>query len=92
MQTCGFYDESGGLLIVGLPGKSGIGGCFALYPILSLPLGLLDLTEKEIQSLECTLESLTTKTGMSVSDKKFFIILKIIFFMIGKSKSIQNFF
>jgi glutaminase len=53
---------------VGLPGKSGIGGgIVALYPkVLSLPLGLLDLTEKEIQSLEYALESLTTKTGMSV--------------------------
>jgi glutaminase len=42
MQTCGFYDESGGLLIVGLPGKSGIGGgIVALYPkVFSLPLGL----------------------------------------------------
>jgi glutaminase len=60
MQTCGFYDESGGFTYkVGLPGKSGIGGgIVALYPkVLSLPLGLLDLTEKEIQSLECTLLS-----------------------------------
>jgi glutaminase len=48
MQTCGFYDESERFTYkVGLPGKSGIGGgIVALYPkVLSLPLGLLDLTK-----------------------------------------------
>ena len=35
MQTCGFYDEAGGFsYLVGLPGKSGVGGgIVAIYPM-----------------------------------------------------------
>jgi hypothetical protein len=95
MQTCGFYDESGGLLIKWDYQVSGIGGgIVALYPkVLSLPLGLLDLTE--IQSLECTLLShWQLKQGCQFSDKNSYLIFHeaLYFFMIGKSKSIQNFF
>ena len=35
MQTCGFYDDAGEFsYLVGLPGKSGVGGCIvAIYPL-----------------------------------------------------------
>tara|TARA_R110000868_G_scaffold36900_11_gene130559 strand:+ start:2987 stop:3898 length:912 start_codon:yes stop_codon:yes gene_type:complete len=70
MQTCGFYDESGEFTYkVGLPGKSGIGGgIVALYPnnfvvaTWSPKLNMKGNSELGMHALE----SLTTKTGMSV--------------------------
>jgi glutaminase len=69
MQTCGFYDESGEFTYkVGLPGKSGIGGgIVALYPKVFLsPLGPRLNRKGNSEFGMHALESLTTKTGMSV--------------------------
>lgn len=70
MQTCGFYDESGEFTYkVGLPGKSGIGGgIVALYPNnFVVATWSPKLNKKGNSELGMhALESLTTKTGMSV--------------------------
>lgn len=70
MQTCGFYDESGEFTYrVGLPGKSGIGGgIVALYPKnFVVATWNPRLNEKGNSELGMyALESLTTKTGMSI--------------------------
>lgn len=70
MQTCGFYDESGEFTYrVGLPGKSGIGGgIVALYPEnFIVSTWSPRLNEKGNSELGMfALESLTTKTGMSI--------------------------
>lgn len=70
MQTCGFYDESGEFTYrVGLPGKSGIGGgIVALYPNqFVVATWSPKLNKKGNSELGMyALESLTTKTGLSV--------------------------
>jgi len=70
MQTCGFYDESGEFTYkVGLPGKSGIGGgIVALFPkVFVVATWSPKLNKKGNSELGMhALESLTTKTGMSV--------------------------
>ena len=70
MQTCGFYDESGEFTYkVGLPGKSGIGGgIVALFPkVFVVATWCPKLNKKGNSELGMhALESLTTKTGMSV--------------------------
>jgi glutaminase len=70
MQTCGFYDESGEFTYkVGLPGKSGIGGgIVALYPnVFVVATWSPKLNNKGNSEMGMhALESLTTKTGMSV--------------------------
>ena len=70
MQTCGFYDKSGEFTYkVGLPGKSGIGGgIVALFPeIFVVATWSPKLNKKGNSELGMhALESLATKTGMSV--------------------------
>lgn len=70
MQTCGFYDEAGEFSYrVGLPGKSGVGGgIVAVHPErYSVAVWSPPLNKKGNSVLGLsTLESLTTKTGLSI--------------------------
>lgn len=70
MQTCGFYDEAGEFsFLVGLPGKSGVGGGIAaIYPLrYSVTVWSPRLNEKgnSIMGMKA-LELLTTKTAESI--------------------------
>lgn len=70
MQTCGFYDEAGEFsFLVGLPGKSGVGGGIAaVYPMrYSVAVWSPRLNSKgnSIMGMK-TLELLTTKTRESI--------------------------
>ena len=70
MQTCGFYDEAGEFSFkVGLPGKSGVGGCIvAVHPQqYSVAVWSPMLNEKGNSELGMdALEELTTLTGLSI--------------------------
>ena len=70
MQTCGFYDEAGEFaFLVGLPGKSGVGGGIAaIHPLqYSVVVWSPRLNEKGNSVLGMkALELLTTKTGYSI--------------------------
>lgn len=70
MQTCGFYDEAGEFsFLVGLPGKSGVGGGIAaIHPLrYSVAVWSPRLNEKgnSIMGMKA-LELLTTKTEESI--------------------------
>ena len=70
MQTCGFYDEAGEFsFLVGLPGKSGVGGGIAaVYPMrYSVVVWSPRLNQKgnSIMGMKA-LELLTTKTRESI--------------------------
>ena len=70
MQTCGFYDEAGEFAyLVGLPGKSGVGGgIVAIYPLqYSVAVWSPRLNSKgnSVMGIKA-LELLTTKTQKSI--------------------------
>ena len=70
MQTCGFYDEAGEFAyLVGLPGKSGVGGCIvAIYPLqYSVAVWSPRLNPKgnSVMGIKA-LELLTTETKESI--------------------------
>lgn len=70
MQTCGFYDEAGEYTFrVGLPGKSGIGGgIVAIHPgryAVAVWSPRLNPKGNSVKGMQL-LETLTTKTGMSI--------------------------
>ena len=70
MQTCGFYDEAGEFAyLVGLPGKSGVGGgLVAIYPLqYSVAVWSPRLNSKgnSVMGIKA-LELLTTKTQKSI--------------------------
>ena len=70
MQTCGFYDEAGEFAyLVGLPGKSGVGGgSVAIYPLqYSVAVWSPRLNSKgnSVMGIKA-LELLTTKTQKSI--------------------------
>jgi glutaminase len=70
MQTCGFYDEAGEFAyLVGLPGKSGVGGGIAaIYPSrYSVAVWSPRLNEKgnSVMGMKA-LELLTTETEESI--------------------------
>ncbi|TGX81004.1 glutaminase [Palleniella muris] len=70
MQTCGFYDEAGEFsFLVGLPGKSGVGGGIsAIYPLrYSVTVWSPRLNSKgnSVMGIKA-LELLTTKTNESI--------------------------
>ena len=70
MQTCGFYDEAGEYTFkVGLPGKSGIGGgIVAIHPgryAVAVWSPKLNPKGNSVKGMQL-LETLTTKTGMSI--------------------------
>lgn len=70
MQTCGFYDEAGEFsFLVGLPGKSGVGGGIAaVYPLrysVAVWSPRLNSNGNSIMGMKA-LELLTTKTRESI--------------------------
>ena len=70
MQTCGFYDEAGEFsFLVGLPGKSGVGGGIAaVHPhqyTVAVWSPRLNEQGNSVLGMK-TLELLTTKTGMTI--------------------------
>jgi glutaminase len=70
MQTCGFYDEAGEFAyLVGLPGKSGVGGgIVAIYPLqYSVAVWCPRLNSKgnSVMGIKA-LELLTTETQSSI--------------------------
>ena len=70
MQTCGFYDEAGEFsYLVGLPGKSGVGGGIAaIYPMrysVAVWSPLLNSKGNSVKGMKA-LELLTTMTNESI--------------------------
>ena len=70
MQTCGFYDEAGEFsYLVGLPGKSGVGGGIAAICPRQYSVAVwsprLNKKGNSIMGLKA-LELLTTKTAVSI--------------------------
>ena len=69
MQTCGFYDEAGEFsYLVGLPGKSGVGGGIAIYPqrySVAVWSPRLNPKGNSVMGMK-TLELLTTETMESI--------------------------
>ena len=70
MQTCGFYDEAGEFsYLVGLPGKSGVGGGIAaIYPLrysVTVWSPRLNAKGNSVMGIKAP-ELLTTKTKESI--------------------------
>ena len=70
MQTCGFYDEAGEFsYLVGLPGKSGVGGGIAaIYPqryAVTVWSPRLNSKGNSVMGIKA-LEILTTETSESI--------------------------